>query len=304
MRCLVIGYGSIGKKHAEILLQLKFYVALVTSQKVDIFKCYSSVESAFNDDTFDYIVIANATFSHHETFLQLIQCHYSGIVLVEKPLFSKIEKLPEHSIKKIIVAYNLRFHELLRHTKNILNQEKIISFSAYVGQYLPTWRKEIDYRQCYSASKELGGGVLRDLSHELDYSTWLCGRCLDVTAMGGQLSLLEITSDDVYSILMKCESAPIVNLQLNYLDRISRREILVHTEQSTLWIDFIKGTLSINGKIEKSCVDGVRQSYVNQHEAILKGEFEHFCDYDHGLEVVRLIDVIESTSKSKSWMTV
>ena len=303
MRCLVIGYGSIGKKHAEILLQLKFYVALVTSQKVDIFKCYSSVESAFNDDTFDYIVIANATFSHHETFLQLIQCHYSGIVLVEKPLFSTAMPLSKNNIAKILVAYNLRFHELLNHAKKLIRDEKLLTFSAYVGSYLPAWRQKIDYQNCYSAKKEYGGGALRDLSHELDCCIWFCGPSLELTSLGGHFSPLEITSDDSYSILMKNTHCPMANLQMNYLDRHPHRNIIINTTHQSLFIDLINGLLYVNGNIIINSA-GISETYIKQHLAVLNGEFDNFCDYEHGLYLVKLIDIIEYANISQTWVKV
>src|SRR3990167_1147232 len=203
MECLIVGYGSIGKRHADILKNMGCSVDIVTSQTLEG-KSYSTIEESFKIKAFDYVVVANPTYLHHAALIELIQQDYQGIVLVEKPLFSQMEPLPEHQIKKILVGYNLRFHELLRQVKQLLEGQKLITFSAYVGQYLPSWRKGTDYRNSYSAKKEQGGGVLRDLSHELDYTLWLCGPCLGVTAIGGHFSQLEIDSDDTYSILMKC----------------------------------------------------------------------------------------------------
>ena len=239
---------------------------------------------------------------HHSALVQLIECDYQGFVLVEKPLFSQIEHLPKNKIKKILVAYNLRFHELLIQTKKLIENQKIITFSAYVGQYLPTWRKGTDYRNCYSAKKEQGGGVLRDLSHELDYALWFCGPCLNVTAIGGHFSDLEINSDDTYSIMMKCTQCPIVNIQINYLDRCTRREITINTEQHTILIDFIKGTLSIDGEIKTQYSGEMNQTYIKQHQAVMNNNFDGFCHYSDGLSVMKLIDTVEKASTAQTWM--
>lgn|SRR3990167_1768513 len=300
MRCLIIGYGSIGKRHAQILINLGCEVTLVTSQKDLSYTCYLSIEEALEKIFFDYVIIANSTHQHYDTLIELIQCDYRGIVLVEKPLFLTAQQLPENNFSKMLVAYNLRFCDLLNQAKQLIREENLITFSAYVGSYLPLWRKDRDYRSCYSAKKEQGGGVLRDLSHELDYSIWFCGPCIELTALGDHFSLLEITSDDAYSILMKNEHCPMVNLQMNYLDRYPRRHIMINTTHQSLFIDLVDGLLYANGEIIARSTDR-SVTYIKQHQAVLNGEFDAFCDYEQGLYLVKLINVIESASASQTW---
>ena len=301
--CLVIGYGSIGKRHATVLKNLGCQVSIVTAQKIDDFICYENIQQALANKKIEYIVIANPTHLHFQSIMELIACHYQGILLIEKPLFAKVEKLPPNNIAKILVAYNLRFHQLLQQAKELIAHEKLITFSAYVGQYLPTWRKGTDYRYSYSAKKDCGGGVLRDLSHELDYTIWFCGPCIDITSMGGRFSHLEISSEDVFSIIMKCSNCPIVNIHLNYLDRTPRREIIINTTQKTLKIDLIKATLCIDGEVISECIDAVNQSYFQQHQAILNNEFHNFSQYADGMYIMEIIESIEAAATARTWMT-
>jgi predicted dehydrogenase len=301
MKCLVIGFGSIGKRHATVLKKLDCEVSLVTSQTTTEYPCFESIENAFQKNIFDYVVIANATHLHHSTLLNLIQQNFTGIVLLEKPMFFKFESIPENNFRKMIVGYNLRFCEPLSAAKEIIQHDKLISFSANVGQYLPTWRKE-DYRQCYSAQKNLGGGSLRDLSHELDYSLWFCGDAQAVAAIGGKYSTLEITSDDVYSILMRCENCPIVNLQMNYLDRMARREIVIHTHQHSIHVDLIKGTLNVDGQAKVFDKNFLADSYIKQHQAVLSNHFSQFCNEQQGLKLIQLIENIEHSNQSHQWI--
>ncbi len=304
MQGLIIGFGSIGKRHAQVLKSLGCNIFLVTSQKIDDYPCYATIENTLEKESIDYVVIANPTYLHYQTLMSLIQCNYQGVVLVEKPLFSKIEYLPHNNQVKILVAYNLRFHELLIQTKKLIENEKLLTFSAYVGQYLATWRKGIDYHHSYSAKKEQGGGVLRDLSHELDYSLWLCGPCLEITAMGGHLSTLEINSDDIYSIMMKCTSCPIVNIHLNYLDRSTRREIIINTQNNTIFVDFIKGIISIDGRIQFQHENDMMHTYVRQHQAILNKDFNYLCSLTEGLSVMKVIEAAEKACATKMWVNV
>lgn len=304
MRALVIGYGSIGKRHASILSSLGLPVSIVTSQKIDQCPLYATVEDALNAQDVDYIVVANETFLHCDTLERILHMRFNGIILVEKPLFSRPENLMS-IYNDIFVAYNLRFHKLLQYLKNILKDEQLLSFSVQVGSYLPDWRKDSDYRKCYSASREKGGGVLRDLSHELDYVLWICGKCLAVTAIGGHFSTLEIDSDDVYSILMYCERCPVVTVQLDYLSRVPMRKITIQTKkQNTILLNFIRGDLSVNGEVKYHVDCAIEETYVTQHKLMLKRNFSDFCDYQQGLDVVKLIDTIECAVGEKKWVSV
>lgn len=300
-KCLVIGYGSIGRRHAGILEQLGCDVSLVTAQQTNAFKTYATLSQAVNSQSYDYVVIANPTHLHRQTLQALAQAGHRAAVLVEKPLFADKQTLSSYPFKQLFVAYNLRFSKMLHIVKQWLAEDKLISFSAHVGQYLPTWRPDRDYRASYSAKKELGGGVLMDLSHELDYSVWLCGKTLEVAACGGQFSDLQITSDDVYSILMRCESCPIVTIQMNYLDRVKRRDIVIHTQRHTIHVDLVNGILTRDGeRIEIE--DPVADTYVRQHEAILSGDYRDVCTYEEGLATVNLIHMINEANNTKTWI--
>ncbi len=301
--CLVVGYGSIGKRHVQILKNLGCRVSIVTSQKIEDNTCYATIKEALEETLFDYVIIANPTYLHYSALTQLIKCNYQGVVLIEKPLFFQVERLPENKIQRILVAYNLRFHELLQQANKLIKDQKLITFSAYVGQYLPTWRMGVDYRECYSARKEQGGGVLRDLSHELDYTLWLCGACVDATAVNGHFSHLEINSDDTCSIMMKCTRCPVVNVQVNYLDRFVKREITINTDQHTIFIDFIKEVLTIDGEMQTTCSQEMQKTYVKQHQAVMNEEFDHCCSYSEGLSVMKLIDAAEKASAAQMWVS-
>lgn len=298
-KVLIIGFGSIGKRHANVLKQLNYSIYLITQQKTDEFISYRFISEAFLHNNYDYIVIANATYLHDETLKQVLSYHAKGAILVEKPLFSSKRTLTSPNDVPIYVGYNLRFHPIIQRLKSILMGQKIISFLVRVGQYLPIWRSDTDYRRSYSSKKSLGGGVLRDLSHELDYSTWICGDCVEVTALGGKFSQLEIDSDDTYSILMRCQRAKSVSIHMDYLSRILRREIIVQTNEHTYFADMIQHTLSIDGNIENF---SVINTYEKQHQSILQNDHTNLCHYSDGLKVVHLIDKIEEANLKKQWI--
>jgi predicted dehydrogenase len=222
-------------------------------------------------------------------------------VLVEKPLFDQARPLPASGFRLACVAYNLRFHPVVQRLKALLEGEDIVSAHAYAGQYLPDWRPGSDYRVSYSAQIDRGGGVLRDLSHELDYLAWVLGCWRRVAALGGHLSSLKISSDDVFSLLMSMERCPIVSVQLNYLERPARRTLVVNTNQHTFEADLIEGTLSIDREnFERFPVER-DSTYRVMHEALLAGRTDVACSLDQGMQTLRLIDAARQSAQRLEW---
>jgi predicted dehydrogenase len=222
-------------------------------------------------------------------------------VLVEKPLFHCFQETKPNEFLQTYVAYNLRFHPVIQRLKALLTEEKIISVLAYVGQYLPGWRPQRDYRQSYSAKKEQGGGVLRDLSHELDYLLWLLEGWERLAAQGGHFSPLEINSEDVIAFIMETPRCPVVNVQLNYLDRMTRRFIVVNTAEHTIEADLVRGTLTIDNSMEKFNIEK-DMTYRRMHKSILEDGCETLCSFQEGVEVMRLIEAVEISIEQRKWV--
>jgi predicted dehydrogenase len=302
MKALVIGYGSIGSRHVEILKEMGLLVSVLTTQQGLSVKTFQRLEDALSSNVPDYVVIANKTNEHYSTLNHLAELGFSGLVLVEKPLFHEISTLPKNKFKGIWVGYNLRFHPCIQKLRKILDKEPAISMHAIAGQYLPHWRPGTDYNSSYSAHRQEGGGVLRDLSHELDYLTWLLGPWNRITALGGHFSSLEIDSDDVFSIMMTGENCPIANIQVNYLDRVPRRELLINTVQGSMKIDLIAGSFQLNHEITQE--ESERNiTYRAQHEAVINQSKDSLCSLEEGISQVRLIHLTEQAVKEERWVS-
>ncbi len=301
MKALVVGHGSIGSRHARLLKELGCEVAVVSSQDVDFPLRYRTLADALSGRP-DYVVIANSTSQHYQTLTELATLGFKGTVLVEKPLFHEEKDLPHQEFKRAFVGYNLRFHPVLQKLRTILQNEKLISVQAYVGQYLPAWRPGSDYRTSYSADISAGGGVLRDLSHELDYLNWLLGGWEQLTARGGHYSNLEINSDDAWVIMMTTAACPLVSVQMNYLDRLTRRRVLINTDDHTIEADLVQGSIMIDDKIEKMEIER-DLTYREQHRAVLDKKVDALCTLQEGMEVMRMIHAIERSARQKEWVS-
>lgn len=300
MKCLVIGYGSIGQRHARILKEIGLEVSIV-SRRVQLEpNVYKDFQSAFQANVYDYIVIANETVSHFNTLKQIRNNNFAGKILVEKPLFAQIESVNFNS-SNTYVAYNLRFHPLIKQLKTMLVDEQIISVNAYAGQYLPNWRLNADYTSCYSAFREKGGGVLRDLSHELDYLTNLFGEWDSLVSNVSKISDLNIQSEDYVQVSYKTKQQVHISVELNYLDRITQRFVIIQTNNKTIKIDFINNNINCNGETQQWDIIDRDFTYKKQHEALLNNS-TLCCSFKEGLKVVKMIEAVEKSSLYKEWV--
>lgn len=309
-KVVVIGAGSIGTRHARILEDLGCQVTVVSRHLPEGKGVLRDVGPALTELGPDYVLIANETSLHFETLAQVREIGYEGPILVEKPLFK--DPLPRDAgaaeavqtiqpINNIFVGYNLRFHPLLRKLKEMVNAQRVVSVQAYVGKYLPDWRPETDHRQSYSASKDKGGGVLRDLSHELDYIMWIFGDWQAAAASGGHLSALEIETEDVFDILLTTERAESVSIHLDYLDRIGRRHVFVNTESETIWVDLLNGTIRRGADVASFEIER-DLTYREMHLSLLTGHADPACSFTEGVRVMELIAACERAAAERTWV--
>lgn len=292
----MVGYGSIGKRHDEVLQKLSYDVDIVSKQTIKNRLVYKNLETIENLAIYDYFVIASETYKHF-TQLSYLESRLSDkIIFCEKPLFQKYQDL--NIVKnRVQVGYVLRFHPLLEKLKNLIKDEKVISINVNCGQYLPTWRVGVDYRDSYSAKKDEGGGVLLDLSHEIDYMQWLCGTMQELKSYRVKISDLEIDSDDMTTFIGKTTQGVLVNLSIDYINKIVHREIILHTINATYKLNFIENTLDVKNKQGEKKVynsDTLERNYMftKMHQAILEKD-ENACTYEEGQEIMKTITTIQ-----------
>jgi predicted dehydrogenase len=264
-RVLIVGFGSIGQRHLRIVresLPLSDVRVLrrepgTTAEDAD--GCFSSLDEALAFAPQVAIVASPAPF-HVKVALALAKqgCH----LLVEKPLSDTPEGVPELLMAAsecgivLQVAYNLRFSPSLRDFRQRVLSGcigRILSIRCEIGQHLETWRPGTDYRLGVSACRELGGGVLLELSHELDYLRWIFGDIDWVGAWMGRQSGLEINVEDTAHLLLGVHNNPVVVcgpvavLSLDFLRRDSTRRCVAIGETGSLAWDGIAGSVTLCG---------------------------------------------------------
>jgi predicted dehydrogenase len=143
---------------------------------------------------------------------------------------------------------NLRFHPAIRALRELVSDGRLGAIryaQVSSGSDLRTWRPGTDYRGSYSARSDLGGGVVRDSIHELDYLTWLLGPATSVTAEVARASDLEIDVEDLGLALVRLASGALASIDLTYLDPVYRRGCLLVGADATACWDWNKGTIEI-----------------------------------------------------------
>ena len=246
-KVLIIGYGSAGKRHAQLLRKNKKIskIFILTKQKCDNFIKITNLYQIKNIRP-DYIIISSETSKHYK-HLNYFEKNFSNkIILVEKPLFNKYHNIIIKK-NKVFIAYNLRFNPIISYLKKIKNKNIFFSGLFSCTSYLPDWRKKRDYKKTYSANKKLGGGALLDLSHELDYIIWIFGNLkLEFTRVK-KISNLKINSDDNVQILGKVKNLNVL-LNLNFFSKIIKRELILESPDFTIKANLIKNVLKIYNK--------------------------------------------------------
>jgi CMP-N,N'-diacetyllegionaminic acid synthase len=302
LNALVIGFGSIGKRHYEVLSRISLIkkIAIVTAQTLPEFTTYKTIDQVDDLENYDYFVIASETFKHFDQIDYLEKNTKNKIIFCEKPLFESDRELKIVN-NNVFVGYVLRFHPLLQKLKNLLENEKILSAMINCGQYLPTWRSGIDYRISYSAHKSQGGGVLLDLSHEIDYAQWLFGNMVDIKSYQVKISDLEIDSDDLVTMISKTEKGVIVTLSIDYINKVTYRKMMLHTIENTYELDFINNVLlqkNKNGSELKYQLEDLERNsmFEKMHRSILS-DHHSICTYQEGQNVMKTISIIQEQNK-------
>ncbi|EAK2979184.1 L-glutamine-D-fructose-6-phosphate isomerase subunit, partial [Campylobacter coli] len=171
---------------------------------------------------------------------------------------------------------------------------KIYFASLVCNSYLPHWRA-LDYRQNYSAKKELGGGVLLDLSHEIDLAFFLFGNLELIYSQNAKISELDITSDDFAFLALKNSQEAKIHIELDYFSKFNKREITIHTLEKSFKADLINNKIEIYHKDQSQKVLNFENDTIktlqNLHQAVFEKNKE-LCDLKQALKVLEICDEV------------
>ena len=321
-RVLIVGLGSIGKRHLRIareLLPAADIRVLRHQPKSEIPDyangCIFTIEDALAFLP-DVAVIASPAPFHVATAQALAA---AGVhLLIEKPLsvsLNGVTQLLETCQKQravLLTGYNLRFLPSLQRFRELIGEGVIGDISSVrceIGQYLPSWRPESDYRQGVTANKKLGGGALLELSHEIDYLYWIFGEVEWVTSILSRQSGLEIDVEDTAHLILGFSPQVdgkqlIATLNLDFIRHDTTRACIAIGEGGSLRWDGLTGQVMVYRAGETAWCELFRHQH--QRDDSYRAEWQHYlaCVTEDGTPLIsgedglKVVQIVEAARKS------
>lgn len=314
----VVGYGSIGRRHARNLKKLGVQVVVYRTGKahpnipdydesLDFYYDFDEV-LALNPDA---IFICNPTSLHAEFARKAIENRIN--FFIEKPVSHQLydmDKLVRSAREAGIISgvgYMMRYDPCLIKLRDLLKRNAIGNVSSAImewGTHLPSWHGWEDYSNSYAAQKKLGGGLVLTCSHEVDMARYLFGEISSLYALGGRSSYLDIEVEDHVDVLSKHDSGITSLLHIDWFQKKSRRYVHVIGDRGRLEWDFFKNNLTLfdfSNQEERVLAQGSDVNFL--YEAIIKDFLDSLlsrsptqCDFEEGaktLEVCgRILNII------------
>jgi predicted dehydrogenase len=288
---LVVGAGSIGRRHIANLRKLgvqKLAAADPDASRLQLVADEFSIEKFGDLDEAlrvfkpDAVFVCTPPVFHIEQALSALQ---SGAdVFIEKPLSYRLDgvaalRSEAHKLGRVVqVGYNLHFNPGMRTLKRLVEEGvagRILWARAEVAQYLPDWRPWQDYRQSYTARRDLGGGIILDASHEIDYMLWLLGPPRELTCMAGQVSGLDVNVEDCATILLRLRSGAQADIHMDFAQRTASRSCVVAGDRARLEWEHAQNQVRIIRP--ESAVEVIEYDFESNHMYIAEVEDFFSC---------------------------
>ena len=317
----VIGLGNIANRHRhnlKLLFPNSELLSMSASGRIPkegVRNCTRIVESIEEviEARVELVIVASPAPLHAQHSIPLIE---AGIpTLIEKPVTTSIEAAK--AIKRAIelhqtpvsIGYCLRYLPSVQKLKLFLEQGGIGTlYNAHieVGQYLPDWRPNKNYRDSVSAQNILGGGALFELSHELDYAQWLLGPLYVKHSILRSSQELALDVEDIADIMAVTELDAVTTIHLDFLQRKSYRKCSFIGSEGRIDLDFMLNKLTFSTSTETSVLYSDPEWDKNQmYLAMLEDFFQmieknkHSCiNFSEAIRTVSIIDEIKAQARN------
>lgn len=328
MNIIVVGGGSIGKRHIRNLLSFDAVAKVVVVDPSDLIcqnivnefgiATFLTLESALEKEKYDVAFVCSPSYLHvsHSVVLAKKKIH----LFIEKPVSLSQDEarmlLPVLKLHEVhvMVGCNLRFHpgvvQLLSGLERGLIGRPIYA-RAHFAHYLPNWRPGQDYRTTYSAEKNQGGGILLDDIHEPDYLCWLMGEVTAVSSSLENSGELKIDSEDIAEYTLWHKSGTYSQIHADYLRRDKSRGCeLIGTNGTLVWKSVGKNPEIVTVDCFNADTDQwinlfTEESYAPNQQYI--DEIEYFLDCikrgqapmngaSEALELIGVLDAVKQAS--------
>ena len=292
---LLIGYGGIARRHlANIKALIQDANVLVLRQSKSVLEPeddWASVTLSVAEALAfapDAAIIASPASCHVEQALALAKINTH--LLIEKPLSVSMD-----GVDALLEECSARGLTLM--------VGDIVSIQAEVGQYLPNWRPGKDYRATVSARGELGGGVLFELSHELDYVNWLLGGTASVSCFSARTGVLDMDVEDSATLILEGASRGIASIHLNMVQKNPSRTCRIVGTKGLIFWNYLENRVDVlrDGEAPTHVALPLRESntvYLEQLAHFFDCVCEHKTPLTEGIRAKRVLQIILAAKES------
>ena len=322
MKILIIGFGSIAKRHINNLIHNINCEIIVYSRRKNIrfldhkkIKVLNSLEKCLLEKP-DVAFITNETAFHIPMAIKMAK---SGLDLfIEKPLSNStngiktLQKIVKQ--KKLVtqMGCNLRFHKCIIKIRQLINQKKIgrvISIQSENGSYLPDWHTHEDYREGYASDSKLGGGIILTMIHDIDYLYWIFGNPKSIFSVSGKFSDLDISAEDYCSSIIEFKNNITAELHLDFFQRPEFRGCKIKGTKGVIYWNSDKNEIRLF-KNRKKIWEVVLALKKFQRNEMYIDEIIHFLkcvknrkqtinNLDEGIKTMKIALAMKKSSKNR-----
>lgn len=320
---LVIGCGSVGKRHAANFEALGCRISGIdprperlneTASRVRLEHRFVHFEAALERSAeFDAAVIASPPSLHVS---QAVACLEAGLpLLLEKPVAPDLEsarhllRVARRAGVPVLLGYTFRWWPPVQRLKALVDEAavaRVLRVSMVMAAHLADWHPWERYQDFFMARASLGGGTLLDESHFLDLMLWLFEWPRELSASVERLSSLEIDTDDNVEVSLALRSGVRVGIHLDLYSRPHERSIRIFGEEGTLeWNNEANQVRSFRTGDDWRVI----QFTCERNDMFLE-EARHFLDVLHGraaplctlvdgCRVLQLVEAIRASDRER-----
>jgi predicted dehydrogenase len=326
MNFLIIGFGSVGSRHARNLKELGISTIIVEPNakkhreaEEEGYSSFFNLREIGSDCNFEAVIVCSPPVFHVEQTIWALGKDKK--VFLEKPMglnLDECKSLLKYDYSKVFVGYTYRWNpQYLNLKENVENGSVGVPYYANfnIGMNLEDWHPWENYREFFMSSDKLGGGALLDESHFLELAIDLFGLPEAISSLQSKVSSLEIESDDYVFAQLRYKKL-LVDIKLDLFKRPHESLIQVYGPAGSINCDFIEKMNSLTTSTEyanaKSNLhtfkyerNDVFKNMMNDFLAFVKSENEIArVPFSRGLEVMLVIDKIREASLDQNWITV
>jgi predicted dehydrogenase len=318
---LIIGSGSVGKRHARNLTALGCRISCMDprsdrreemASEVPLVGSFASEREAYAAGGYDGVVIGSPPHVHVAQSVQALEAGYP--VLLEKPVSPdlasalKLKQATERHNVPLLMGYTWRWWPPLADVRRALDEKTIGTvhhIQFHMSAHLADWHPWERYQDFFMAQSEHGGGALLDESHWIDLMLWLFGMPRQVSGKIDKISTLEIDSDDNVDLIFSYDNGPRVTMHLDLYGRPHEKFIrFVGADGTVLWSADPNQMLigrSAGPDWEKTAYACERNDMfigvAEEFLGMLKGEPAKTCTLDDGVNVLTVIEAARTASR-------